>query len=120
MPSTLDQLLEIENLFWESADAPAVYETRLREDAHVIMPYGVGVLDKRACVEAVRNGAPWDAFTLRQGRASDLGPSAAALHYVAEARRGATQYRCIASSVYVRDASDAAWLLVLHQQTPSA
>jgi hypothetical protein len=61
--------------------------------------------------------APWSTFELSDVRVIEHAPDSAIVTYLAEAQReGATPYRALMSTAYVR--RDGRWRLVLHQQTP--
>lgn len=113
--------MALERAGWEAlSGAPpgprAFYDRVLTDDAVMIVP-GL-VLDRRAALESWDGVPPWMDYELVDPRMIGLGLDAAALTYVAVARRDgqAEPYRAVMTSVYVRGTSG--WRLAIHQQTP--
>jgi hypothetical protein len=114
------ELVELERAGWEalstSADAAAnFYREALASRVLMLLPGGMVIDDRRQAIEAMR-GAPWDSFELTGERVLVLGDAAAAVTYVAVARRGDQDYTALFNSTYVRE--EDRWRLALHQQTP--
>jgi hypothetical protein len=115
MDLSLTTLLDREERFWRAAGRREAYEAHLAADAVHVFP-GWGVAEREAVLDGVACSSPWDEFALDEPRVVSLGPNAAALIYVARARRGSDPYRAAITSVYRCRNDDVE--LVLHQQTP--
>lgn len=109
-------LVQIEHRLW--VGGADVYEEHLAEDALLVFPDPVGVLDRAATLAAL-TGPRWREVRFDDVRTQRLGADVATLSYAATAtREGESEpYRTRASSVYAR--VDGRWRLALHQQSPA-
>ena len=94
----------------------ATYRRHLRDDAIVIVPGAK--LDIEHTVAAMEGSPGWEEFAFAEETFRLLGEGVAMLSYRFDGRRRDSNYAAILTTVYVRDGDDAAWKLVLHQQTP--
>jgi hypothetical protein len=102
----------LERRFW--LEGVSVYEERLHEQALMIFP-GLGVMDRKAVIESLRDAPRWDDVIISDERLS-LANDSLALAYAAEGRRNdQSPYRVLCGSCYVRSAEG--WLMLSHQQT---
>jgi hypothetical protein len=115
MDLSLTALLDREEAFWRAAGSRDAYEAGLAPDAVHVFP-GWGVADRESVLDGVASARPWDDVAVDDPRLVPLDRDAAALVYVARARRGRDEYRAAITSVYRRRDEDVE--LVLHQQTP--
>jgi hypothetical protein len=111
------ELLAMEHGFWGAVTDPAFYEENTSDDAVFVFPYGVGIMDKRMTVYAIRmNGEEWIAHEFTDVQVVPLGDEAAVITYQAVAERSDDDpFKAFVSSTYVR--RDDRWLLAFHQQT---
>lgn len=114
--SVTDQLLRLEEGFWNAAGDGDYYREHMARDGLCVLP--VGVLDKQQTVAAIDEAEPWADFAVHEVKILDLGDDEAALCYRAEAARenNSSSYTALVSSVYTRLRGE--WKLSLHQQTP--
>jgi len=111
-----ERLFELEKGFW-SGDAD-YYREHLTQDARMVFPAPVGVLEHAATLQSLHGTPRWIEVHFRDRQLVQLTPDVATLIYRAEARRegDAGSYQAYCSSVYV--VRDRAWRLAVHQQTP--
>lgn len=116
---TKEQLVDLEHRFWEAATDVHFYREHVADDAVMVFPYGVGVLDKDAVVYAVgANREPWDEHSIDDLRVVELGDASVLLVYRATAVRAGDDepFRVLVTSGYA--SRRGSWKLVFHQQTP--
>jgi len=111
-------LADLERQFWRG-DAE-FYRDNLTDDAVMVFPDPVGIMDRDATVAAIAGGARWQDVALEDVRVITIADDVAILVYRAVATRAGADdpYRTLASSTYVR--RDGRWRLAVHQQTPAA
>ena len=115
----LDDLLALEEGFWNAAGSRDAYAAHLADDAiHVFPGWGV-TTDNERVLGVVDSVEPWETFSIDDPHLVELGADAAALVYTATAQRaGQNEYVAAMTSVYRR--TDDGWQLVIHQQTPDS
>jgi hypothetical protein len=114
-PVELQDIRDIEELFWRSAGDPDAYALHLAPDAVHVFP-GWGAVDRETVLMGVADARPWVAFEIVEARIIQVSDTSAAIVYRACARRdGEEPYQAAISSVYRLRARN--WELVLHQQT---
>ena len=114
----LEQLVELEQRFWDGgAD---VYEEFLDDQALMVFPAPVGVLVRDETIASIEAAQRWTEARFDDVRLLPLTDDVVVLTYRASARReeDTTEYRAVASSVYVLRADG--WRLAVHQQSPPA
>ena len=114
----LEQLVELEHRFWDGgAD---VYERYLDDEALMVFPAPVGVLVRDETIASISAAQRWTDASFDDVRLLTVTDDVVVLTYRAAARReeDTTEYRAVASSVYVRRADG--WRLAVHQQSPPA
>ena len=112
-----DELLALEEGFWQAAGNRGAYSEHLADDAVHLFPGWGLTTDNERVLEAVEDAEPWETFSIEDLSLLALGEGAAALVYTARARRaGQDEYVAAMTSVYRRDGDG--WKLVIHQQTP--
>src|SRR5690606_27512787 len=106
----------LEKGFW-SGDAD-YYREHLTQDARMVFPAPVGVLEHAATLQSLHGTPRWIEVHFRDRQLVQLTPDVATLIYRAEARRAgdAGSYQAYCSSAYVLRAR--AWRLAVHPQTP--
>jgi hypothetical protein len=111
------RLLELESEFWKSDEA--FYDEHLSEDALMVFPEPVGVMDRDEILRSVAAGPRWAALRMLDARLLRLSEQSVVLAYKAEGTRQGEgkAYRTLASSVYVMSGQD--WKLAFHQQSPT-
>jgi Domain of unknown function (DUF4440) len=111
-----NELLAIEQEFWDAAGDSQRYSAHLAGDAIHVFP-GMGIAERDEVLAGVAGADPWKRFKIEDVRVVALGDEVAALIYTANAERaGQSPYEAAITSVYRR--RDGWWELVLHQQTP--
>jgi ketosteroid isomerase-like protein len=115
--SASDDLLVLEEGFWQAAGNRSAYAAHLADDSiHVFPGWGV-TNDNERVLQAVESVDPWGSFEIEEPTFLELGDGAAALVYTARAHRaGHDEYVAAMTSVYRKTGSG--WKLVVHQQTP--
>jgi hypothetical protein len=114
----LDQLLQLEEEFWQAAGDRRRYERNLAADAIHVFP-GWGVANREAVLAGVAEADPWQGVEIDAPQVISLDGGAAALVYTASAQRsGQPPYEAAITSVY--RCRGMTWELVVHQQTPLA
>ena len=110
-------LLDLEVGFWKGDEA--FYDAHLTEDALMVFPEPMGMMDRGEILESIAAGRRWAHVVVEAPCLLHLSEGAVVLVYTAEGmREGAeTPYRTPASSVYVRRGH--AWQLAFHQQSPT-
>jgi hypothetical protein len=111
-----DELLDLENGFWQSAGDGDFYREHMAAHGLCVLP--VGMMDKDETVAAIEQAEPWADFEMFDMKTIDLGDDEAALCYRADASRNGSsdRYKAVISSVYTRLGGRRR--LTLHQQTP--
>jgi Domain of unknown function (DUF4440) len=111
-----DQLVSLEERFWEAAGDPDFYREHFADDGLMALP--VGLMTKPQVVQAMESASEWSDYTIDDLRWVDVGDDVAALVYTTTAKRDDSDgtYRAAVTSVYVNRGGE--WQLVLHQQTP--
>lgn len=111
-----DILLELERRFW--TEGANFYEERLAPDAALVFPDPVGVMGKEETVRSLAEATRWSEIDMSDVRVIDR-PGMTLLVYRAAARRSDSDsaYTALATSAYAR--RDGAWMMLLHQQTPT-
>jgi hypothetical protein len=111
-----DELLDLENGFWQSAGDGDFYREHMAAHGLCVLP--VGMMDKDETVAAIEQAEPWADVEMFDMKTIDLGDDEAALCYRADASRNGSsdRYKAVISSVYTR--LGGRWRLTLHQQTP--
>lgn len=114
----VEELVELERRFWHGGADD--YERHLDDEALLVFPAPVGVLDRSETIASISVAQRWAEVRLDDVRVVDLTGDVAVLTYEATARRedDTTSYRAFATSVYVRRADG--WRLAVHQQSPPA
>jgi hypothetical protein len=120
--TTAQSLIRLEHAAWQALStsghaAATFYEAVLAPEVLVLLPGPMVIDDRSAVIDSMR-GEPWSSFHLSNERVLELTDDVAVLAYEVEARRGATEYRALLNSTYVRS-GDGSWKLALHQQTPA-
>lgn len=112
----INELVELEDGFWDAAGTPRFYDDNFAEDGVIALP--MGIMAKSEVMEAMEAAEPWSEHDMRSPRVIEINRDVAALVYRASARRVGQEsdYEAVISSVYAR--RDGAWKLILHQQTP--
>ncbi|PRY00963.1 DUF4440 domain-containing protein [Allonocardiopsis opalescens] len=120
-PELLAELLEREHAGWRALSAGTgayYYDAELTDDAVMVLPFGVGVLERAESIAAMAAAPPWSAYAIERARALPLGPDGGLLVYaVAAERKGQPPYSAEITSGYRRTADG--WRLAFHQQTPA-
>jgi len=112
----MDRLVDLERGFW-TGDGD-FYRGNLTDDAVMVFPDPVGVLDRRSIVESISAASRWNNVEIGAPACVRVADGAALLTYRATAgREGQPPYEALASSLYVERGG--AWRLAFHQQTPS-
>jgi hypothetical protein len=112
------RLLELEEGFWRSSTDAAYYEEHVSDDALLVFPYGVGVMDKPMVLYTVgANDRGWETFEMSEVSVLRLGEGAAMLVYQVSAVEAGDgdAFEAIVSSGYAQRGER--WLLAFHQQT---
>lgn len=112
-------VLDLERRFWtEGGGDPVFWSRHFADDGLVALP--MAIMDKAETVAAMEQARPWAGVTFDDTRFVHIADTAIAVAYRATARREGdpADYTAIISSVYAR--RDGRWLLVFHQQTPTA
>jgi hypothetical protein len=104
---------QIEKGFW-TGDA-AFYGKYLAPNALMVFP--MGVLDRAATIETIREAPRWRNVQFEDQRLSiELGqPAMVVYRVIADRGDASTRYEALCSSVYVESGS--IWKLLVHQQT---
>jgi hypothetical protein len=111
----LNDICEIEELFWRSAGDADAYAVHLAADAVHVFP-GWGAIDRETVLMGVAEARPWVTFEITEPTLIRLSEASAVIVYRACARRdGEEPYHAVISSAYRFRAGR--WELVLHQQT---
>ncbi len=113
-----EQLVEMERQGWRAlgnGTAAEFYADAMTDEAVMALP--IGLLDRKACIEAMAAAPPWSSHELSDFRVVSLAETSAMVVYSATAQReGQPPYRAIMSTIYV--VKDDGWLITFHQQTP--
>jgi hypothetical protein len=113
-----DELLDLEEKGWQALAAgrgAEFYDAFLTDDAVMALP--VGVIERDAVIEGLRQGTPWAEYEMSDARVLILDEDNAIVVYVVRAvRPGEPPYTAAMSTTYVR--VDDEWLIAFHQQTP--
>ena len=113
-----EELLELERRGWAAlcdGTAADFYGAVMAADGLMVLANGA-VLDRDTVVAALRGSPPWQGYDMDDVRLVTAGPDAAALVYVARARReGAPLFTGAMTSLYARDGGG--WRLALYTQT---
>jgi hypothetical protein len=113
------KLLEVERLLWRN-DAE-LYRDNLTDEALLVFPE-TGVITRDVAIDAIlvenAEGRRWAEVNFERARSVRLTDDVAVLTYRVTARweHDASEYRALASSVYVK--RDGAWKLTFHTQSP--
>ena len=110
------ELWALEEKFW-LGDAE-FYERTLADQALMVFPAPIGIMDLAAAVDSIRSAPRWQNVSFSGRHLLPAGPDTVVLAYSVQADRGGedSRYAAHCSSVYTR--GDDGWCLVLHQQTP--
>jgi hypothetical protein len=112
-------LLDLERRGWAAlcdGTAADFYGDVMTEDGLMVLANGA-VLDRGTVVAALGGSPPWSGYEMKDVRLVPAGPDAAALVYLATARReGAPEFTGAMTSLYVRRQDT--WRLALYTQTP--
>lgn len=113
----LDDLLEIEMGFWNTAPEPSYYEEWFAEDGIAVFPFEGGLLDKAMVIDMMKDADPWSSVQTSREQVRIIAPDAGILVYEAIGERdGQRTYHAFISSLYQK--LEGRWQLMLHQQTP--
>lgn len=114
----LEELMVLERRGWDALCASTGgehYGALMIPESVMVLVDGT-VLDRDAVVASLDRAPAWDDYELTEARLVPVGADAAALVYLAVARRGAEEpFRALMSSTYVD--MDGATRLALYQQT---
>ena len=110
------ELWELEEEFWRG-DAD-FYERTLAQNALMVFPAPIGIMDRAAAVDSIRSVPRWQSVSFGDKHLLSAGQGAVVLAYSVQADRGGddSSYAARCSSVYTH--GDDGWRLVLHQQAP--
>ena len=112
--SLKDELLEIEKGFWLAGVDEA--REHLTEQVMLVFRQMKGVYPREQVALSMSDPTRWQELRIADVMVSQPAEALALLSYEARARRGDGEpYRCLASSVYVRE--DDGWKLALHQHS---
>jgi hypothetical protein len=115
-----DELLPVERDSWRALaghGAAAFFGRVLADDVLMLLPGGLVLSGRDACLAAMTSAPPWSSYRLEDEQVLELSDGSAVVAYRAVARReGQPAYEALMSSVYVRRGNG--WRLAFHQQTP--
>jgi hypothetical protein len=112
MSSEIDQIWQIEEQLWMGG--VELHEKIIADECLMAFP-GVGLMDRRAAVEGLKQAPRWCSVDMQMRKAA-VADSAVVLGYRAEARRDESEpYRAWCTSTYRK--REPHWLLIQHQQT---
>lgn len=111
-------LIELEREGWQAlsnGSGADFYGAAMADEAMMALP--VGLLDRKACIDAMAAAPPWTTHELSDFQVVPLSETSAMVVYSAEAQReGQPPHRALMSTTYVQ--RDGRWLITFHQQTP--
>lgn len=114
-----DEMVRLEREGWDALSTPRgadFYQDVLAPDATMLFP-GIGLLDRDAILDAMRQAPPWQSYEMTEVRAAPVAPDAILVTYrVAAQRAGQPPYDALISSLYVDHGGS--WRLAFHQHTP--
>ncbi len=111
----LDELLEIEQGFWNATRDPGYYKEHMADEGLAI--FSAGVMDKSQAIASTSapGMAAWTGVKLSNPRVVELAKDCAALVYEGSATRDGQPYSANSTSVYTR--RNGSWQMMLHQQS---
>lgn len=112
---SLDEILRLERAFW-TADVH-FYQLHLSDDALLVFPEPVGVMNKVQTLESILDGPRWRDVEFENVRTVEPIQSTVILTYKARAHRGLgePEHVTLATSAYTN--KDGTWRLTFHQQS---
>lgn len=115
--SVQTDLWTMERQFWERG--ARFYHANLTDNAVMIFPEPVGMLDREKTIQSVSDAPRWVDVELSDSHLIQLHPEMAVLTYQVAARRQDDQDAYAARVVSIYRKTPKSWKLAYHQQIPS-
>lgn len=110
----MDELWQIERRLW--LDGADFFADHMADDALMVFPDPVGILEGEAIVEGLRHAPRWSSVDMEEQTTVERDGGVILAYRATGQRNGQEPYKAFCMSVYEPKAGG--WRITAHQQTP--